>query len=91
MLPAGTYRMEIAKNSQTPKVMFYKENPTDQDWGGKVLASTTVKVVTEPQKNSQTEIDSVKRGNAQLLQVVRPRGWNEKLIFGAQGNNATHS
>ncbi len=81
VLPAGTYRMEVADNSQNPEVKFYKEDATTQDWGGNPIAMTHAKLISQPEKNRHTEIDSVQRGADQLLQVVRPRGWNEQLAL----------
>ena len=88
-LPAGTYRMQVEENSQAPKVTFYKEDPSTQDWGGHAMASINVKAITEPEKNQQTEVDSVTHGNTQTLKTVRPRGWNEELIFGSNGGGAS--
>jgi len=76
-LPAGTYRMEVPENTQTPKVTFYKD--------GKPMATVDAKVVAEARKNSKTEIDSTAQGNTQQLQSIRPSGWNEKLVFGSNG------
>ena len=53
-LPAGTYRMEVPENSQTPAVTFLQD--------GKVMATVKAKVVTEQKKNEDTEVDSVARG-----------------------------
>lgn len=80
-LPAGTYRMRVAENAQTPTVMFYKENSTTGYSATKPAASTTAQVVSEAQKNQRTVIDSVARGNAQLLRSISPRGWHEELQF----------
>ena len=73
MLPAGTYRMEVPENSQTPKVTFSKD--------GKVMATEAAKVVSEQKKNNDTEVDSVTAGNAQLVKTIRPAGWTEALVF----------
>ncbi len=83
VLPAGTYRMAVPENSQTPTVTFSKY--------GKVIATANAKVVTEPKKNSRTEIDSVTKGNAQLVTRIRPAGWDQALIFGSgsQSGSAT--
>jgi len=90
VLPAGTYRMEVAENSQNPEVKFYKEDATTQDWGGEPVAMTHAKVISQPSKNQRTEIDSVQRGSDQLLQVVRPHGWSERLVF-ATRSSTSHS
>ena len=92
-LPAGTYWMEVTKNSPTPEVAFYKEEV--QSWessggdneavGTKPLATVKARVVAQPAKNKHTEVDSVQRGDAQLVRTIRPRGWAEELVFAANG------
>lgn len=74
-LPAGTYRMEVSENSQTPAVTFSQD--------GKVVATSGAKVVTEQKKNQHTEIDSVTQGDAQVLTAIHPAGWDEELVFGS--------
>ena len=76
-LPAGTYRMEVPENFQTPAVTFSQ--------AGKVLATSEAKVVTQQKKNETTEVDSVTQGDAQVLTAIRPSGWDEELIFGSPG------
>jgi len=80
-LPAGTYRMQVPENSRTPEVEFYKEHPITQDWDRNPSATVEAKVVAQQHKNSRTEIDSVQRGDAQLIRVIRPKGWEESLHF----------
>jgi hypothetical protein len=76
-LPAGTYRMEVPENSQTPSVTFTQD--------GKVMATTEAKVVTQPKKNPSTAVESFRQGNAQVLTAIRPDGWDEELVFGSSG------
>jgi hypothetical protein len=76
-LPAGTYRMDVPENSQNPVVTFEKD--------GKVVATSKANVVSEEKKNEETEIDSVRQGQAQLITEIRPSGWNEALVFGSNG------
>jgi len=76
-LPAGTYHMEVPDNSQKPAVTFSQD--------GKVMATVKAKVVTEPKKNGDTEVDSVTEGSAQAVTAIRPSGWEEKLVFGSAG------
>jgi hypothetical protein len=82
-LPAGTYRMKVPENSQTPMVSFSKY--------GKVVATASAKLITEPKKNSMTEIDSVKRGNAQLVTRIRPSGWDQDVLFGNTNQSGSAS
>lgn len=79
-LPAGTYRMEVSENSQTPAVTFLKD--------GKVMATTEAKVVTEQKKNDETEIDSVTQGDTNVVTAIRPAGWDEELTFGSGGQDS---
>lgn len=74
-LQPGTYRMEVAENSQSPKVTFSRD--------GKVIATVPAKLVSEANKNPDTEVDSVKQGDEQLVMKIRPKGWNESLEFGS--------
>ena len=76
-LPAGTYRMEVPENSQTPAVTFLQD--------GKVVATSNAKVLSQEKKNPCTEVDSVTRGKTQLLREIRPSGWDEILKFGPAG------
>lgn len=76
-LPAGTYRMEVPENSQTPAVTFSQD--------GKVMATIEAKVVNQQKKNEATEVDSVSQGDAQVLTAIRPAGWDEELTFGSAG------
>jgi hypothetical protein len=76
-LPAGSYRMEVSEDSQTPSVSFSQD--------GKVLETLQAKEAPQEGKNSETEIDSVAEGNAQLLTVIHMAGWDKELIFGTAG------
>ncbi len=72
-LPAGTYRVEVAENSQSPMVSFLRD--------GKVVASEQAQVVNQSSKNPYTEVDSVKHGGTQVITTIRPSGWHEILHF----------
>jgi len=76
-LRAGTYKMEVPDNSQTPNVTFSQN--------GKVVATVPATIVSEQKKNSQTEVDAVTRGNAQAVTAIRPSGWDEELSFAPAG------
>jgi len=76
-LPAGTYRMEVSENSQTPTITFSQNH--------KVMATTQAKVVTEQKKNDATEVDGVNQGDAQAVTAIRPAGWDEELVFSSAG------
>ena len=79
-LSAGTYRMEVSENSQTPAVTFSQD--------GKIMATTQAKVVTEQKKNDETEIDSVTQGGTNVVTAIRPAGWEEELTFGSGGQQS---
>ena len=72
-LPAGTYRMAVAENTNTPDVSFYEN--------GKMIATTQATVVAEQKKNSETEVDFVQKDGANRLTEIRPSGWEEALRF----------
>jgi hypothetical protein len=72
-LPAGTYKMEVPDGSQSPMVSFSKE--------GKVMATSKAKLVNENKKNPYTEVDSTTRGQVQVVNAIRPGGWDEVLRF----------
>jgi hypothetical protein len=81
-LSAGTYRMVVPENSQTPTVTFSQE--------GKVVATIEAKVVTQEKKNDNTAIESVNQGDTQALTAIHPAGWNEELVFGSDTQDTTH-
>jgi hypothetical protein len=76
-LPAGTYRMEVPENSPTPVVTFLQD--------GQVKATIRAKVVTQQQKNDETECEIDNQKNAELLTAVRPQGWEEEILLAPQG------
>lgn len=78
-LAAGTYQMEVPKDSPTPEVTFYKD--------GKPVATINAKIVTQQAKNADTEIDSVTQGDTQLVTAIRPGGWDEAVIFSSTGKH----
>lgn len=80
-LPAGTYRMEVPENSQTPTVTFSQD--------GKVRATSEAKVVTGQKKIESTEINSVTQGDAEVVIAIHPAGWDEELLFGSAVQDAS--
>jgi len=82
-LKAGTYRMEVAEDSQTPNVSFYQD--------GKVVATVQAKAITEQTKNSDTEIDYNQQGEAHILTEIKPAGWEEALLFGSSSQGGASS
>ena len=78
VLPAGTYQMQVPENTQTPEVTFSTY--------GKVVATVPARVVSEANKNPETQVISDTTGSAQLVKSIEPSGWRETLIFNANGN-----
>ena len=74
-LRPGNYRIDLVNNTASPEVKFYNQY-------GKLVGMAPVKVVSELQKNSQTEVDYSKlASNKEALTEISPSGWAEKLIF----------
>ena len=82
-LPAGTYQLEVPENSPTPQVEFAQD--------GKVMATAQANVVNQSDKNPYTEVDSVKRGDTQMITTIRPGGWHEILRFGQSSQGSSGS
>jgi hypothetical protein len=82
-LPAGTYWMEVPETFHAPAVTFSQN--------GKVRATIGALVILHEKKNEETEIDSVIQGEAQVLTAIHPAGWEEELIFGSAGQDASPS
>jgi hypothetical protein len=76
-LPAGTYQIEIPKDSPSPAVTFYQN--------GKAVATIKANVVAQEKKNEGTAIESVTQGNTELVTTIQPDGWKESITFGSGG------
>jgi hypothetical protein len=72
-LDAGNYRIEIPLNSKSPELKFYRH--------GKLVASVPARVKNEAQKPPATEIDYTRKGAAEYLSSVSPRGLRESFII----------
>jgi hypothetical protein len=81
------------RSSSTSEVKFYRQrtdyldavNDPDPVGGGKLLATLTATAVSQPEKNHKTEVETVARGDAQVLETIRPAGLREKLVFAQDG------
>jgi hypothetical protein len=82
-LNPGDYRLEVPTNVNAPKVVFYRN--------GKKVAQATAKLVPESQKNSDTEILSTKVNGTQVINEIRPKGWNERIVLGGSTGSMTNS
>lgn len=94
VLPAGSYRMVVSGNPQTPQVKFYKEYVGIDGMGeagltAKPSLTLEAKGLSEPRKNETTEVDSVIRGDVQVIKSIRPAGLHEELVFGPSGASAS--
>jgi|GEM_PF-1343777 len=78
----GTYRITIMDDSTSPKVGFYQN--------GKLVAETSVKLVTEPKRIQQTEIfyNGQNKKNEVVTQL-EVSGWTQKVVF--SNTNASRS
>jgi hypothetical protein len=72
-LGPGTYRLELSDNPQSPEALFYKD--------GALIARSPVKLESQPQKFTQTEILSNNQGGESAITETHPRGWTEKLVL----------
>lgn len=96
-LPAGNYRIEVTQAASVTEVKFYKEgtdfagsvNTPDALGSGKLMATLKARVVSQAEKNAETEVETITRGNAQLLSTIRPGGWKEELVFVPGGRHAS--
>lgn len=82
-LNPGEYRVEVPMNVKAPKVVFYRD--------GHEVAHTTAKLVPESHKNSDTEILSTKVNGTQVINEIRPKGWNERIVLGGSTGSMTSS
>lgn len=73
-LEPGHYRIDVVNNSKSPVVDFYNHH-------GKLLGKVPVKVVSQPGKNSQTEIDYNTVASNHVIREISPAGWSESLYF----------
>lgn len=70
----GNYKMTLMDDSNTPKVGFYQN--------GKLVAETSAKLVSEPEKSQQTEIFYNHQGKKdETVTQVQISGWTQKLVF----------
>lgn len=72
-LPAGTYRVMIAENSQQPTVRFYRH--------GKMVAQATGTLQAQAQKSAYAGVTTDQKGNSEILTGVLVRGWNQEVVF----------
>ncbi len=72
-LKPGNYNLRVSR-SPKPEAAFYQH--------GKLVGQAPVKLVSEAQKNSQTQIDySSPSGNFRRITQIQFSGWRDKLVF----------
>jgi hypothetical protein len=72
-LEAGNYRIDIPLNSKSPELKFYRD--------GKLMASVPAIVKQETRRPSETEVDFSRKGGAEYLTEVRPRGLTQGYVI----------
>jgi hypothetical protein len=80
-LKPGNYRIDVVNNAKSSAVKFYNND-------GKLVGQAPVKVVSESQKNGQTQIqyDTV-ASNDHTITEISPSGWKENLYFSQSKGN----
>ncbi|MGH9450345.1 MAG: hypothetical protein ACRD11_07355 [Terriglobia bacterium] len=73
-LPAGKYKVVVNSQSKSPQAAFYQN--------GKLLGATPVSVVTQTQKNNQTEVyyNAPENGVRQITQM-NFSGRRDHIVF----------
>lgn len=82
-LQPGSYKVEVAENTRSPEVMFYRQN--------KLVAQTQAQLVNTGMKNSETELHYNAAGNQHVLTQLDLKGWTGKVMFNSPGSPASGS
>jgi hypothetical protein len=70
----GNYKITLMDDSTSPKVGFYQN--------GKLVAETSARLVSEPNKSQQTEIYYNTQGqDSHVVTEVEVSGWTQKVVF----------
>lgn len=78
-LNPGTYHIQLLENATPPKLAFFNQN-------GKQVAEVTVKLKTEANKNSTTEVDYTKIAqNDHVITAIRLNGQDQELVLPDSG------
>lgn len=72
-LEGGTYRLQVIRNRDSTKVLFYK--------GGDLLAARSATVVKQTKKARHTEIDYLDPDGENIITRIWIEGSKESLIF----------
>lgn len=84
-LKPGNYRIDVVNNSKSPAVKFFNQD-------GKLMGQAPVKLVSEAQKNNQTQVDYQKvASNDRAITEINPGGWRESLLFSKTKANKSAS
>lgn len=82
-LTPGTYNVEVAENTKSPEVMFYRHN--------KLVAQAQAQLVNTSTKSSQTELHYSTEGGQHVLTQLDLRGWMGKVMFNGPGSAGSGS
>ena len=73
-LDPGSYRVVVMNDSSQPKVAFYQ--------GHRQVAEASVKLVSVPKKNSETQIIyDQSHKNSNVVTEIDLDGWNQNMVF----------
>ena len=81
VLQPGTYKLEVPENSQSAEAAIYQDD--------KLIANSPVKLVSEQQKNPDTEVESTHQGDVDVINEILPQGWTTKVVFAQPGGQAS--
>jgi hypothetical protein len=80
-LEAGTYKVLLLNESDTPEVGFYQ--------GDKLIGQAPVKLDDQGKKFQRTEfVASILDDHSKLITEIRPGGWTEKIVFSASDGSS---
>ncbi len=79
-IKAGTYKLELVKESPNPELAFYQY--------GKLVLQTEARLVNENKKIDTTEVTyDTSNKNNQVIQEISPQGWDQKVVFENAGQS----
>lgn len=84
-LKPGNYKIDVVNNQKSPAVKFYNRD-------GQLVGRAPVKLVNEPSKNQQTQVDyTTIASNNHIITEISPGGWKESLYFSNSKVNTASS
>ena len=84
-LPAGTYKVTLLGDSNTPQVGFYQDR--------KLVGQAPAKLVDQKSKSNDTEVYVDNAGGHSVLTEIDVNGWTKSIQFGnaASGSGSGQS